>query len=279
MSPSSNSDFSLLLWVMAAVVALLAAYLFVGWLRRTQGQTGWRQVLGPVLLAASALGVGMTSAMVLAMSAEGLAFLLGYRWLALPALVLGPVIACLPAAWWLSRKQNWLALVGSGLMLAAVAVAVQVGWILAAGLRPGIKWQFELLGAAATLATAGFIAALWLAFSDASSEGARKTLWRVGAAALMTLTLIAGQEVVASSAGLLAQVGSVYQREAAATWLCLVAGAVVPTILAVLALDLSLRNRGHRRSSSRSGGGSGGGGGVELNLPKRRKRRRKYRAL
>ena len=271
MSSSSNSESSLLLWVMAAVVAWLAAYLFVGWLRRTQSEAGWRGVLGPVALASAALGVGMTSAMVLAMSAESLAFALGYRWLAVPGLVLGPMIACLPAAWWLSRSQNWLALIGSGLMLAAVAVAVQVGWIIAAGLRPGIKWQFELLGAAAALTTAGFVAALWLAYSDASSDGARKTLWRVGAAALMALTLIAGQEVVSSSVALLSQVGSIYQREASATWLCLVAGAIVPTILAVLALDLALRNRGRLRSSR--------SGGVELNLPKRRKRRRRYRSL
>lgn len=256
---------------MAAVVALLAAYLFIGWLRRTQAHTGWREVLGPVMLAAAALGLGMSSAMVLAMSAGGLAFPLGYRWLAVPALVLGPVIACMPAAWWLSRSQNWLALIGCGLLLAAVAVAVQVGWILAAGLRPGIKWQFPLLGVAAALAAAGFISALWLAYSDSSSDGARKTLWRVGAAALIALTLIAGQEVVGSSVALLAQVGSIYQREASATWLCLVAGAIVPTILAVLALDLMLRN-GSRRRSSRNGG-------VELNLPKRRKRRRKYRSL
>ena len=278
---SSNSESSLLLWVVAAVVALLAAYLFVGWLRRTQGQSAWHQVLGPVLLAAAALGVGMTSAMVLALSAEGLAFQLGYRWLAVPALVLAPAVACLPAAWWLSRKQNWLALVGSGLMLAAVAMAVQVGWILAAGLRPGIKWEFELLGAAATLATLGFVTALWLAYSDASSQGARKTLWRVGAAALMALTLIAGQELVVSSAGLQVQVGSIYLREAAAAWLSLVAGAVVPTLLAVLALDLSLRNRDSRRSRSRSSFGSsfGSSSSLELNLPKRRKRRRKYRAL
>ena len=272
MSPSSNGDSSLLLWVMAALVALLAAYLFIGWLRRAQGQTGWREVLGPVLLASAALGVGMSSTMVLAMSAEALAFPLCYRWLAVPGLVLGPVIACVPVAWWLSRQQNWLALIGSGVMLAAVAVAVQAGWIIAAGLRPGIKWQFELLGVAAALSALGFVAALWLAYSDASSDGARKTLCRVGAAALMTLTLIAGQEVVGSSVALLSQVGSIYQREAPATWLCLVAGAIVPTILAVLALDLALRNRGHRRSSR-------SGGGVELNLPKRRKRRRRYRSL
>ena len=269
MSSSSNGDSSLLLWVMAALVALLAAYVFIGWLRRAQGQAGWREVLGPVLLASAALGVGMSSTMVLAMSAEALAFSLGYRWLAVPGLVLGPVIACVPAAWWLSRQQNWLALIGSGLMLAAVAVAVQVGWILAAGLRPGIKWQFELVGVAAAMSASGFTAALWLAYSDASSEGTRKTLWRVGAAALIALTLIAGQAVVSSSVALLAQVGSIYKREASATWLCLVAGAIVPTFLALLALDLTLRNRGRRRRTS----------GVELNLPKRRKRRRRYRSL
>ena len=272
MTPSSDGETSLLLWFMAAVVALLAAYLFVGWLRRTQGREGWREAFLPVLLAASVWGVGMSSAMVLAMSAGGVAFPLGYRWLAIPALVFGPVIGCLPAAWWLSRRQNWLAMVGSGLLLAAVALAVQTGWILAAGLRPGIKWQFELLGAAAVLETLGFVAAFWLAYSDASADGARKSLWRVGAAALMALTLIAGQEVVSSSVALLAQVGSIYQREAQATWLCLLAGAILPTILAVLALDLTLRNRGGRRRNSRNGG-------VELNLPKRRKRRRKYRAL
>ena len=139
MTPSSDGETSLLLWFMAAVVALLAAYLFVGWLRRAHGRQGWREVLGPVVLSATVMGLGMSAAMVLAMSAGGLTFPLGYRWVAIPALVFGPVIACLPAAWWLSRRQNWLALIGCGLLLAAVALAVQTGWIMAAGLRPGIR--------------------------------------------------------------------------------------------------------------------------------------------
>ena len=275
MTPSSDGETSLLLWFMAAVVALLAAYLFVGWLRRAHGRQGWREVLGPVVLSATVMGLGMSAAMVLAMSAGGLTFPLGYRWVAIPALVFGPVIACLPAAWWLSRRQNWLALIGCGLLLAAVALAVQTGWIMAAGLRPGITWRFELLGAAAVLETAGFVAAFWLAFYDTSGNGAPKSLWRVGAAALMALTLIAGQEVVGSSVALLAQVGSIYQSEAQATWLCLLAGAILPTILAVLALDLALRNRGGHGRNSRNGRN----GGVALNLSKGRKRRRKYRAL
>lgn len=262
----------MLLWLAAALVALLAAYLFVGWLRRAQNEAGWRQQLGPILLAGAALGVGITSAMPLALAAEALSFKLGYNWFFIPALVLGPMVGTLPAAFWLARKQNWWALIGCGLWLGLLAVAVQAGWILAAGLRPGIRWSFELLGGAAAVTTLGMTAALWLAYSDASSEGARKTLWRVGAAALMSLSLIAGQEVVTASVALLSQVGSVYQRQAASTWVCLVAGALVPTVLAILALDLALRNRAGR-SRRRSGGG------VELVLPKRRKRRRKYRAL
>jgi NO-binding membrane sensor protein with MHYT domain len=268
MTPTGET--SLLLWVMAAVVVLFASHLFIAWVRRAQGTEGWRHTLGPAALGGAAMGLGMSCAMVLAMSAEALPFPLGYRWIAVPGLVLAPMVLCIPAAWWLVRRQNWLALLGAGLLLALVALAVQVGWIISAGLRPGIRWNFPLLGAAGGLQVMGFVAALWLAYSDASSEGARKTLWRVGAAALVMLTLISGQEVVVASIGLLSQVGSIYQREASSTWLCLVAGALVPIVLAILSLDVWLRNRGERRRSRN---------GIELNLPKRRKRRRKYRAL
>ena len=271
MSSTQSGDSSLLLWLMAAVVALLAAYLFVGWTRRAQVQMGWRNIIGPVLVAASALGAGISSAMVLALSAEALAFPLGYSWVMLPALVLGPMVACIPPAWLLARRQHWLAFVVGGLCLSAVAMSVQAGWILAAGLRPGIRWQFGTLAAAAALSASGFIASLWLAYSSAASHGSNRALWRVSAAALMVLTLIAGQEMVISSVGLLTQVGSIYQRQASSTWLCLVAGALLPTVMAALALDLSLRNGADRHRKSRSG--------VKLNLPQRRKHRRKYRSL
>jgi NO-binding membrane sensor protein with MHYT domain len=264
-------DSSFLLWLMAAVVALFASYLFIGWVRRAQNASGWRSTLGPSLLASSALGVGLPSAMVLALSAEALAFPLGYRWILVPVLVLVPMLACLPAAWWLSRRQNWLALGAAGLMLALVAVAVQAGWLYAAGLRPGLRWNFGLVGAAAGLSAVGFTAALWLAYSDASGDGARKTLWRVGGAVLMALTLVSGQEVMVSAVGLLGQVGSVYQREASSTLMCLVAGALVPTVMAALALDLVLRNKGERRRHRSSD--------ELVESSKRRKRRRKYRML
>lgn len=269
----SNGDSSLLLWVMAAAVALLAAHVFIGWVRRAQGLDSSRAAAGPVFLAAGALGLGLTSSMVLTMSAEGLAFPLGYRWLFVPVLLLAPMLVCAPMAWWLARRQNWLALVGCAVLIALAAIAVQVGWILAAGLRPGIRWNFPLVGAAAGLQALGFVAGLWLAYSDSSSAGDRKTLWRAGGSALMALTVVAGQELVVSAAGLLTQVGSIYQREASSTWLCLFAGALVPIVLALMALDVWLRSDGDRSRRRR------GRSGIELDLPRRRKRRRKYRAL
>lgn len=268
----TTGDSSLLLWVMAAVVAVLASYLFIGWVRRGQSSGSWRSSLGPALLAGPALGLGMSSAMVLALSAEALAFPLGYRWILVPALVLAPMLACVPAAWWLARRQGWVTLICSGVLMAAVAVAVQAGWLFAAGLRPGLRWNFQLVGAAAGVAAVGFSAALWLAYSDASGAGARKTLWRVGAAVLMALTLVAGQEVMTAAVSLLSQVGSVYQREASSTLMCLFAGAVVPTLMAALALDLVLRNKGDRRRHRNTDE-------LAESSGKRRKRRRKYRML
>jgi len=271
----SIGDSSLLLWLMAAAVVLLAAHVFVSWVRRAQGAVGARALIGPAALAGASLGMGLSSSMILTMSAEGLAFPLGYRWVAVPALLLLPILLCAPAAWWLARRQNWLALVGCAVLLAAVAISLQVGWVMAAGLRPGVRWQFLLLGAAAGVQVMGFLASLWLAYSDASGGDDRRVLWRAGAAALLALTVVAGQELVVSAAGLLTQVGSIYQRQASSTWLCLFAGALMPTVLALLALDVWLRGQGERGRRRRGGGSSG----VELNMPKRRKRRRKYRAL
>lgn len=263
---------SFLLWTMASLVSLLAAYLFMGWIRRARGARSLGELWGSALMASSVLGLGLSASMVLALSAPALAFPLGYRWWAVPWLVLCPMVACLPAAWWLSLRQDWLALLGAGLLIGAVAVAVQVGWVLAAGFRPGLRWQFGWLAAAGSLAVLGSTASLWLAHSESSSNGANRTLRRVGASALMALTVISGQEGVLSSTDLQLQVGSVYAREAGSTWLCLVAGALLPTALAALSLDLTLRlgnDRGGRRHGSR----------TEPSAAGRRKRRRRYRAL
>lgn len=270
MSSSSLGDSSILLWLMAAVVMVLGAYLFIGWIRRAQESETWRQALWPAVAAGAALGIAIPSSMVLALAAEPLPFQLGYLWPAVPGLFLAPAVLAIPAALWLTRRQNWVAMIGAGALLALITLAVQLGWTMSAGLRPGIRLHYDLLAGAAAVTLLGLVAALWLSYSDASGDGGRKSLWRAGGAALIALTIVAGQEVVVSAVGLLGQVGSVYKREASSTLMCLIGGALVPTVLAMAALDLALRNNTDRKRSRRS---------VQLNLPKRRKRRRKYRAL
>ncbi len=262
-----------MLWLMAAVVALLASHLFIAWVRRAQGLLRAMDAAGPALLASGSLALGLSSSMVLALGAEGLAYPLGYRWLALPAMLLGAFAGCMPAAWWLTRRQNLLALIGAGVLISLVSLGVQAGWLFAAGFRPGLRWNLPLASGAGVIALVGYTAAMWLAYSDVSSHGARRTLWRLGAAAMMVLTMVASQEVLITSAGLTAQVGSIYKGEMPSTWLALGAGAVVPTVMSLLVLDVVLRNHGDRRKTRRSPTG------VELDLPKRRKRRRKYRTL
>ena len=266
-------DWSLLLWLISVVVAMLSSHLFIAWVRRAQGLLRPRDAFGPALTSGGALAVGISSAMLLALGAERLAFPLGYRWPALPVLVALSFALCAAAAWSLIRQQNLSALAVAGLLMGLASLSVQVGWLQAAGFRPGLAWNLPLAGGGAAASLVGYTAAMWLAFSDASSQGARRTLWRLSAATLVVLTMVASQEVLITATGLQMQIGSIYRNELSSTWLTLVAGAVVPTVMALMVLDVALRNHGDQRRNHRSPTG------VELDLPRRRKRRRKYRTL
>ena len=205
------------------------------------------------------------------LSAEGLVFPLGYP-LGRVFLIWGAaMLGCVPTCYLLVRSQHAVAKVGAGTLLAALAVAVQMSWVAAVGFRPGVIWRMEFVAVAVVLLLLGFTTATWTSFSEGARVGSRRQLWRLGGAALLGLTLMAGQEVLMAGAGLLAQVGSVYQREVPAAWLCLVGGVVVPLVLSVMALNLELRRRA-RRQGRREGSSS-------LQLQKRRKKRHHVRQV
>lgn len=266
-----TSESSLLLWMLAAAVGMLATYVGLGWVREAQRRPTLRESWRAVLLSAGSVGTGTCCAMVLALSAEALAFPLGYP-LGRVFMIWGAaMVGCLPACYLLVRSQRALAIVGAGTLLAALAVSVQMSWIWAVGFRPGVIWRTEFVAAAGVFLLIGFSTATWVSFSQAAREGNRRQLWRLGGAALLGLTLMAGQEVLMAGVGLLAQVGSVYQREVPAALLCLAGGVVVPLVLSVMALDLELRRRArHLRGRDGSSG---------LQLSKRRKRRHRTRSL
>lgn len=265
MNPSASTvaESSLLLWFLGAVVAVLAAHVTLGWVRQGMHQPALRDGWRGLLLAGAVFGTGVCSAMVLALAAEALSFRVGFRWRAVPLLWLGAMLAALPALALLSRRQGWIALGASALWLALVALVVQSAWIWAVGFRPGVTWRIEFQVAALVVATLGIFAALYLCFMGGGKEGRRRQLWRAGAAALLGLSVVAGQEIVMAGAGLLAQVGAVYHREVPASVLSLLGGVIVPLLLVVMTLDLAMRRRQRRRDLRRRHGR----GGSRLETP------------
>jgi hypothetical protein len=277
-STPTHVNSSLLLWALAAVVAMLVLHVALGWMREAQRAqnpgSGYRLTPGrrpwwPMLVAAAVLGSGFCTVIILGLSSESLGFTVGYRWLWAPGLWLGSILVVLPAVVWLSLWPSLVAYAGAGMIVAASAMAVQTGWVLAAGFRPGVVWRFDFLGAAAVLMFVGFWATFAVANSLAAMEGRQRRMWRLAADGLGGLTLIGGQEIVANSARLLGQAGSVYQRELSANVLSLALGALVPIVLAMMAMDLSMRRSVMRRSRRDMG--------ASLSDDRPRRRRRRYR--
>lgn len=265
MNPSASTvaESSLLLWFLGVFVAVLASHVVLGWVRQGMHQPSLRAGWRGLLLAGLVFGSGVCSAIVLSLAAEALPFRVGFRWRAVPLLWLGASVAALPALALLSRRQGWLALGASAVWLAVVALVVQSAWIWSVGFRPGVTWRPEFQASALVVAALGAFAALYLSFMGGGKEGRRRQLWRVGAAALLGLSLVAGQEIVMAGAGLLAQVGAVYHREVPASVLSLLGGVVVPLILVVMTLDLAMRRRQRKRDLRRRHGR----GGTRLETP------------
>jgi NO-binding membrane sensor protein with MHYT domain len=269
---ANNSESSLLLWLVAMGVMLLAAHVFLAWIRHAQREPALRQSWPALLAAAASMGTGICSAMVLALSAEALAFPLGYQWWRVLLLWGGAMLGCMPVAWWLWRRPGLVATLGGGALLAALAVGVQMGWVMAVGFRPGIVWRTEFVALAAVLTSVGAIVALGVAFSSSAAEGQRRGLWRLGGAALLGVSLLVGQEGLFFSISLAAQVGSVFHREVPAFILCLLGGVLVPLVMSAMAFDLAMRRRSRRRAHK----GAGSGFSPQ---PRRRRRRYKHRQL
>jgi NO-binding membrane sensor protein with MHYT domain len=264
------AESSLLLWVLAAVVLVMAVLVAMGWVRQGQMRPGLRRNWLPALIAGVTLGTGICAAVVLALSAEALPFPIGYRLREAPLLWGAAMLGCIPPMALLCNTHRWFATIASGAWLAAVAVYVQTGWVSAVGFRPGVNWRTDPMMFGGALMAIGLILALWLAFSERGQKSPRRQLWRLGSALLMGITLMAGQEVLLSNAGLLAQVGSVFRTELPAPILCLVLGVVVPLIYAMMLLDLRMRRsdqrrekrREHRRNRQSRGYGYSGGDSV-----------------
>lgn len=253
---SSTADSSLLLIALAAGLAVLTAHVSLGWLHEARRRVGTPVPRGVALaLAAFALGSGLCGASVLVLAGEALSFPIGYRirdalllWAAavgVSALVGGVLLS----------SVRWWAVSVAGVLLGGLALALHVGWVHAAGLRPGVTWEPVFLAAAGALLMVGCSSGLWLNWSDSGGAQVGRGAWRPGAAVLIGLSVITGLELMDSGLQLPSQVGSVYFRQLPGSVLSLLGGVLLPLVLTVMAIDLRMRRR-HRRQTRRQALGS-----------------------
>ena len=258
---------SLMLWLLAAAVALASTFVAHGWLRQVQRSRTPRKAWGGLLLAALALGTGMCASFVVDLSSQGLPFPVGYKTTAAATLwalaVGGSLVAFTLLAW----HPGWPAYIAAGLLVAGTALGVQTGWVQAADFRPGTHWHTPHLWAGGVIMVMGLVCAYALAHVQTALNSAGRMGWRIAASVVAALTLVAGQEMVVSAAQLGTQIGTVYAHQLSAPMLTLVSGAAVPLALLVLGVDLFLR-RDVKRYRRRDAGAS-----LADDRPRRRKRR------
>lgn len=268
---AETTEFSLLLWTLGLGVAALSAQLAQGWLHAVdRGHRPWRQWRA-LLVAAAVLGLGLASALELGLQAQPFYFPVGYRWQLL-AWLPAAVLLALPAVLVLAASERLTALLASGVLLAAAVLVLQLGWIWAAGFRPGVVWRLEWVAVAAAVLALGLAAAQWLAHDEAFHDSPRHRLWRLGASVLTALTVMACEQLMALAWGLREQQGSAYSSEMPGTLVSLATGVLVPLVLLGLLLDLWLRRRQHRERRRLRGHDN-------FNPPPRRKRRHRVRTL
>jgi NO-binding membrane sensor protein with MHYT domain len=247
---AETTETFLLLWALAAVVACLAGHVALGWIQRAQRNPALKLSWSALLIAGATLGTGVCATSVLMLGGEPLNFVIGFElWLSL-GLWLVAMLGCTLAAYLLSRGEQWWFLLGAALLMAAVISAVQYGWITAVGFKPGLKWQSEIISGAVTVVIVAVSIAVWVACADAQESSRRRGGWRLGAAVVLALGLVAGQEVMNMASGLLKAKGSLHSTVLPASILSLVCGVLLPMALGVMAMDLYTRNHRKRRSKS-----------------------------
>lgn len=259
--PSAPAAFdpSWLLSPIALVVALLAAYVALGYARHARadhrlgiGGRHFALLIGKAILA---LGSGLWAASVLAVSSEPLVHAFDYRptvlvllWLAAVAIAAGTIA---PAA----RRPGALTVIAGGLWFGIGLASLQVA--LADAIAPPetgiastpIEWLLAWLAA-----TVGGTASLWIVFRAAGRHGSRRHVLRWTAAAVVAVTVTAVQSLVLAGATTPEVLGASAWVGIPSAFACGVAALVVPVALGFGWMDLRQRSEARGASGSRHSG-------------------------
>lgn len=248
-------DSSVLLWMTSALVAFLGARAFVEYLRRLHHDGPirmWRELL----LAATALSAGFWSALVLDVSAQGLAFEVGFHPLKIfGALGLGYAVVVMLLGW-ATFRPSWFGQLASAAVAALTLVTLQVAVIWSIGAEPGLTWRTEPLVFALLLQFVGVSASGRMVTGAKRGSSADRGSRRLLAALILGACTVAAQELVLAASGVDRQVVSAHARFLPEVAITLVAGAVVPIALVLMLVDQRSQQRARasdRRRRRRAG--------------------------
>jgi hypothetical protein len=223
-----------LLWLLGLLVAVAAAYVAFGELRRCRRAIGAAATVMHLLLASLALGSGLWGSMVLDIASQPWSYPVGLAplWLgaAWALAVLGAALAFVGLAW----RQNLVTLAMAVVLLAPVACASEGALILGLGLEPGMGWRWTTVATACWIAAAGTAAGLWLSLLGGGRAGRRRRAWRVAAAALFGGAAVAGQEMLMGAAAMASAVGSAHHADWAMKPVSVAVAVALPPLLALL---------------------------------------------
>jgi NO-binding membrane sensor protein with MHYT domain len=233
-SPQLPEPF-LLLWLLGALLAVLACHLALGYARQARRQPARAGLAVSVTAGALAWGTGIMAAMVLSVATTPLAFVVGYGGALLAAIWAGAVVLAAVPPWLLAwRPGPGSALIG-GAVFGVGITAAQASLLWAAGPLPGLEWRIQSLVLAACVASAGAAAALWMALIGPGRAGRQRRIWRGLAALVGALGLMTGIELVQSAGDLATQIGSAHSGDLSTATLTLITALLAPAVLTLLA--------------------------------------------
>ena len=227
---------SVMLWAASACIAFLGARTFVEYLRRLHHDGPvrlWRELL----LGAAALTAGLWASLVVDISAQGLAFDVGYQPLKIFGSLLAVYAIVVMVLAWVTFRPAWPSqLVAVGLASLLVAL-LQMSVIWSIGAEPGLYWRTEPLVFALMLLFIGIgVGSRMVVGQKRGSKGDRGTR-RLMASLVLGACLVAAQELVLAASGLDRQVVSAHARFLPEMAITLVAGAVIPIALVLMLVD------------------------------------------
>lgn len=246
---SLTGDSSVLLWVASACIAFLGARAFIEYLRRLNYEGPvrlWRELL----LGSAAFTVGLWGALVVDISAQAVAFEVGFH----PAKIFGSLLACylvvVMIVAWVTFRPSWLAQLGAAAVATLVVLILQVSVIWSIGAEPGLYWRTEPLAFALLVEFVGICFGGRLVVGARRGSPGDRASRRLMAALVIGACMVAAQELVLSASGLDRQVVSAHARFVPEVAVSLLAGAVVPIALVLMLVDQKSQQRA--RASERA---------------------------